>query len=130
MDNIFSTGITAVLTSTFLQMAKNNPNFDFISRDTGRLNAIIGVIVAGIGALGVSYSYGYDDTTGVFTLGFQGTLTGVFSGLWIWMKQWGVQQAFYKGVVVPAEAQGETRAILKKMMGERPQIKSEVPPTE
>lgn len=130
MDDFYLTsGSAALVSAVLLQLAKNAKAFTFLSRDTGKLNAILSVIVAGIAALGVSYSYNYDATTGVFSLAFTGTVSSVLHGIGHWIGQWSAQHGFYKGMVVPAEILGEIRKILMDALeGKPPQVKTGVPP--
>ena len=130
MDNLIAPLVTAATVSTLLQLAKNSPLVPWLSRETGRLNAFLSIALAGLTALGLSYTASFDETTGAFTIGFTGTLGGVIDGLAHWTGQWTAQHAMYKGLIAPAEMLGEIRAILKEgLLQEAPQVKAEVPPT-
>lgn len=129
MDTLIAPLVSAATVSTLLQLVKNSPLVPWLSRETGTLNAIISIALAGLTALGLSYTADYDQATGAFTIGFTGTLGGAVDGLAHWVGQWSAQHAVYKGLIVPAELLGEIRAILKANRGELPQVKAEVPPT-
>ncbi len=129
MDTLAPVLGSAAVVSTLLQLLKNAAWFPWISRDTGRLNAVLSVLAAGLTAFGLSFDGHFDDSTGAFTLGFSGTIAGLVDGLAHWIGQWATQHAFYKGFIAPAEILGETRAVLKMaLLGELPQIKKNVPP--
>jgi hypothetical protein len=129
MDTLIPAGVSAATVATLLQLAKNSPLFPWINRDTGRLNAALSVILAGLTAFGLSYDYSFDQATGAFTLGFTGTVAGLIDGIAHWAGQWTAQHSFYKLILSPAECLGEIRAILKEaLLNEPPQKKAEVPP--
>jgi hypothetical protein len=130
MDTIVPALASAATVSTLLQLAKNAPSLPWISRETGRLNAALSIVLAGLTTVGLNYSGTYDETTGGFTIGLSGTIGGVIDSLAQWVGQWTAQQFAYKGLVVPAEMLGEIRAILKDaLLNQPPQTKAEVPPT-
>lgn len=114
MDSLIPAAGAAIIVSTILQYLKNSPSIPLVSRDTGRLNAALSMIAAGFVALGLSYNYTFDASTGAFTLGFSGTVGGLINGLGHWAGQWTLQHAAYKGLIVPAEVLGEIRAMLAK----------------
>lgn len=114
MDNLIPAAGAAIIVSTLLQFVKNSPVFPLINRETGKLNAMLSMIAAGFVALGLSYNYTYDPTSGAFTLGFAGTLGGLVNGVSHWAGQWTLQHAAYKGLIVPAEVLGEIRALMAK----------------
>lgn len=129
MDTIVATGVSAATVATILQLVKNSPLCPWISRESGRLNALLSVIAAGLTALGLSYDFQFDQETGGFTLGFTGTIGGLIDGGAHWIGQWTAQHAFYKGFIVPAESMGEIRAILKAgLLNQPPQRKPQDPP--
>lgn len=130
MESIIPPLTSAAVIATLLQLVKNSDRIPWISRDTGSRNAVISVILAGLTTVGLSYDTSFDASTGAFTLGFHGTIGGLVDGLSHWLGQWTAQHAFYKGFLVPAEAAGEMRAILKQaLLSQPPQVKKEVPPT-
>ncbi len=130
MDTLAPVLGSAAVVTTLLQLVKNSTWFPWVNRETPRINAALSVLAAGLTAFGLSFDGTFDDSTGAFTLGFNGTIAGVVDGLAHWVGQWATQQAFYKGFIVPAEVAGETRAILKEaLLGQAPQKKTEVPPT-
>lgn len=130
MEELVPPIVSAATVATLLQLVKNSPMFPWLSRDTGPLNALISIILAGITALGLSYSANFDHETGSFTIGFTGTIGGIMDGIAHWVGQWTAQHAVYKGLVAPAEILGEVRAIMKEaLLGQPPQVKTEVPPT-
>lgn len=130
MDTLVAPLVSAATISTLLQLAKNSTFIPWLNRDTGRLNAIVSIALAGLTALGLSYTASFDQETGGFTVGLTGSVGGVVDGLAHWAGQWTAQHAVYKGLIVPAEILGEIRAILKANRGELPQVKAEVPPTQ
>lgn len=129
METLVPPLVSAATVATLLQLVKGSPLFPWISRETGRLNALLSIGLAGLTALGLSYSASFDAETGGFTIGFTGTIGGVIDGLAHWLGQWTAQHSIYKGLIAPAEILGEIRAILKANRGEAPQVKPEVPPT-
>ena len=130
MDTLIAPLVSAATVATLLQLVKNSPLVPWLSRETGRLNAVLSIGLAGLTALGLSYTAGFDQETGKFTIGFTGTIGGVVDGLAHWVGQWTAQHAIYKGLIVPAEILGEIRAVLKQaLLGQAPQAKPEVPPT-
>jgi hypothetical protein len=129
METLAPTFVSATVIATLLQLVKNSPLVPWMSRDTGKLNATVSVLAAGLAAFGLSYQTTFDAETGAFTLGFAGTLGGVVDGLAHWVGQWTAQHTVYKGFIAPAEILGEMRAIQKDaLLGEAPQVKPEVPP--
>jgi hypothetical protein len=130
MDSIIPPLTSAAVIATLMQMVKNWDKIPWINRDTGRMNALISIILAGFTTVGLSYDTSFDAASGAFTLGFHGTIGGLVDGLSHWLGQWTAQHAFYKGFLVPAEAAGEMRAILKQaLLNQPPQSKKEIPPT-
>ena len=129
MDDLIPAITTAGTVATLLQLLKNSPLIPWINRDTGRVNALIGIVAAGLTTIGLSYSYTFDAETGRCTLGFVGSMGGIVDGLAHWFGQWLAQQAYYKGFIVPAEALGEMRAVMKEgLLHQPPQLKAEIPP--
>lgn len=129
MDSLIPPLTSAAVIATLLQMVKNWNKVPWLTRDTGRTNAAVSILLAGLTALGLSYDGSFDATTGAFTLGFHGTIGGLVDGISHWVGQWVAQHAFYKGFLVPAEAAGEMRAILKQaLLNQPPQVKANVPP--
>jgi hypothetical protein len=130
VDNIYvASGATAIVTATLMQVFKNSALVPWISRDTGKLNAIISIAVAGLATIGISYSFDYDQATGAFAIGFSGTTADVLHGVGHWVAQWCSQHAVYKGFIVPAEILGEMRAIQREAFFQQPpQAKPDVPP--
>lgn len=129
MDTIVPPLVSAATVATLLQLVKNSPICPWINRESGRINAALSIALAGLTALGLSYTGSFDADTGKFTLGFTGSVGGVVDGVGHWLGQWTAQHAVYKGLIAPAEILGELRAVLKEgLLAQRPQIKAEVPP--
>ena len=131
MDNIYAaSGTAALVASTLMQIVKNSPLVPWINRETGRLNAVLSIVVAGLMAFGIQSSFNYDGATGAFAIGFSGTVTGLLHSIGHWVAQWAAQHGMYKGFIAPAEILGEMRAIQKLgLLGQQPNVQHEEPPT-
>src|SRR5438445_27836 len=89
--------ITASAVSVFvLQLIKKSKAIPWISSETPKLNRAIALILAGITALGIHYTY--DATAG--TLVISGlTLGGVLHASWHYLQSIAVQEGFYQAAV-------------------------------
>lgn len=129
MDTLAPALGSAAVIATLLQLVKNSPLIPWINRDSGRLNAALSIVAAGLTAFGLSFDGTFDNATGAFTLGFSGTLAGLVNGVAHWIGQWAAQHGFYKMALAPAEILGEMRAIQKEaLLNQPPQTKANVPP--
>lgn len=79
-----------------------------------RLNRLLSILVAGVIALGIHYTWHYDDHTGQFDIAFHGNAATVTGAVWEWVKQWAAQHGAYKAVVVLPEVLGDIRTLLQK----------------
>ena len=106
-DNAAATFGLAVVVPVVLQAVKNASWFPWLTRQTPRINFIVGVIAAAAATFGVHATW--DPQSG-------GTITlpGLV-GIWQGLVQWSGQQSVYKGFIVPAETLGDIRAVLERM---------------
>ena len=113
MDNIYVVSPTvALVVSVLLQVVKNSSYFPWISRQSGRLNAGLSVLIAFLTSWGIVASFDFDQQTGRFAAGFTGNIWDIWHAFSHSVIQWSEQHIFYKGLIVPAEILGEIRAIL------------------
>lgn len=113
MDNIYVVSPTvALVVSVLLQVVKNSSYFPWISRQSGRLNAGLSVLIAFLTSWGIVASFDFDQETGRFAAGFTGNIWDVWHAFSHSIIQWSEQHIFYKGLIVPAEILGEIRAVL------------------
>ena len=116
MESIYVASPTvALLVTVVLQTLKNSARFPWISRETGKLNAVLGAASAFISSLGIAMTFDWDAETGRFAAGFTGNAWDIAHVLLHAPIQWAEQQLFYKGYVV-AEILGEIRAILRDVL--------------
>jgi hypothetical protein len=101
----FGTQITAGAVSVFIiQRMKSWSALPWISHWTPMVNRVVAVISAALTAVGVHFAYSAVDHT-VIISGL--TLTGVLGMLWVWVKQFALQEYVYQSAanrtkVVPA----------------------------
>lgn len=106
-DNPTATLGLAIAVPFILQTLKNSSWFPFLTRETNRINFLVGAICALASVVGIHASY--DVATG-------GTITlPPLHTLWQAFIQWAGQQMTYKGFVVPAETLGDIRELLHRM---------------
>jgi len=83
----------AVLFSGLIELLKRSRYFPWINAQTSKLNAIAGVVAAGIAAFGVHAAY--DRTTGTLvTTGL--TLPALGHFLYDWTVQWAIQHGYWQ----------------------------------
>ena len=115
MDNVYvASGGTAVIVSVLFQIVKNSTWFPWLTRETGKLNAAIGVLIALVSALGIVWSFDFNPNSYDFTGQFHGNLLDVWHAIEHSFVQWVMQHTFYKTALVPAEALGEIRGLLAR----------------
>lgn len=113
MDNIYVVSPTvALVTSVLLQVVKNSTYFPWLNRNTGKLNAAVGMIVALLTSVGIIASFDFNQQTGAFAAGFSGNVWDVLHALGHAVVQWAEQHAIYKSLLVPSETLGEIRTLL------------------
>lgn len=103
MDNVLiSSGSAAVLAAYLLQYLKNAAWFPWLGIEQAKekANLIASVLVAGVAAFGIHFTYNPTDGQLVIT-GL--TLVGIAHGLGHWAAQWVAQHVSYKAFVVPTE---------------------------
>ena len=106
-DNPSATLGLAVVVPFLLQALKNSPMFPLLSKNSSRINFVVGLACAFASVVGIHASY--DITTG-------GTITlPPLHTLWQAFIQWAGQQVAYKGLVVPAETLGDIRNELREI---------------
>lgn len=111
-DNPTATLGLAVVIPFLLQAMKNSTWFPWVSRQTSRINFVVGVIAASAATFGIHATW--DASTG-------GSITlPSLMGLWQAFVQWTAQQTAYKGLVVPAETLGEIRTLLERVLSPPP----------
>lgn len=112
MDNIYiASGVSALVTSVLLQVAKNSDLVPWINRNTGKINAAISMIIALGTSLGIAFSFDIQPD-GAFAGHFSGNLYDIGHIVGHTIAQWAAQHGFYKGLLVPAEILGEIRSQL------------------
>lgn len=116
IDSLTAAGSTAIAVPFLIQVLKNSPYFPWIDRQTQRVNFAVGVLSSGLSAAGIHFAYDH----AAASIGITISLHMLYS----WFVQWSGQQVVYKGFVVPAEALGEIRAVLKEaLLAQRPEQK-------
>jgi hypothetical protein len=104
MDNtVLAGGTSAILVSVLLQALKRSGKVTWITRDTGKLNAVLGAIGAGLTAAGVRYLFDYDDATGNVVMSVTFNVGTVLEWAQQSVGQWGVQQRFFWAAIKPGE---------------------------
>lgn len=113
MDDVYvASPVVALTVSVILQMLKNTEMFPFISRQTGKLNAIISAAIALASALVISVTF--DMHTGDFSM--SGNVWDILDVLKHWAAQLAEQHGFYKLFIALPEAAGENRAISREIL--------------
>ena len=106
-DNPSATLGLAVVVPFIFQALKNSPMCPFLTRQTSRVNFLIGIVTAFASVVGIHATY---------DVGTGGTITlPPLHTFWQAFLQWAGQQVTYKGLVVPAETLGDIRALLREM---------------
>jgi hypothetical protein len=98
-----------------LQILKRSELVPWITKDTGKLNAILGVVLAGLSAAGVSYSFDFDNATGDVVAHVQLNIWTVLHWLEHTAAQWATQQGFFWGAIRPGEILTEVLKIQREM---------------
>lgn len=80
-----------------LEWLKTKKWAPFVQKNAATMNKITAGVVAFIAALGVSYTW--DATNHQLVIANVPTLAGFVTVLWIWVKQWVMQELVYKGIV-------------------------------
>lgn len=117
MDNIYvASGTTAIFVSVAMQILKNTPFFPWLSRNSGKVNAWLGFLVAFASSIGIAFSFDFNSASGDFIGKFHGNLWDVLHLAGHTAVQWAMQHGFYKAAIVPAETLGEIRSLLARAM--------------
>jgi hypothetical protein len=116
MDNtVLAGGTSAILVSVLMQALKRSDKVAWITKETGKFNAVLGVVLAAVTAAGVRYAFDYDDTTGdvVMNVSFNVVTVGE------WLKQtagqWAVQQGYFSAFIRPSELQARQLDVLERL---------------
>jgi len=108
MDNVvIAGGTSAVIASVLLQVLKRSDKVAWITKDTGKLNAVLGAVLAGLSAAGVSYSFDFDNTTGDMVAHVQLNAWTVLHWVEHSVAQWAAQQGFFWAAIRPGEILAE-----------------------
>jgi hypothetical protein len=117
MDNVvIAGGTSAIIATVLLQLLKRSAKVPWISKETATLNAVLGVVLAGLSAAGVSYSFDFDTTTGDVVAHVQFNVWTVLHWLEHTAAQWSAQQVTFWGFVKPGELLGELVPIMREVL--------------
>lgn len=113
-----ASGATGLLISWTLQSMKKSTVFSWLSVESGRINFLTSAIMSFFAAMAISYSFQMSSVFdgGNFRLTIDGSLAGIVHGILRWGWQMLNTQGMYKLFIVPAEAQGEIRCLLKQLI--------------
>jgi len=106
-----ASGSSAIIVTVILQVLKRSGKVPWISKETGRLNAVLGVVLAGLSAAGVSYSFDFDNATGDMVAHVQLNAWAVLHWLEHSVAQWAAQQGFFWAAIRPGELLTELLAV-------------------
>ena len=99
MDHsVVATQITlASISVAALQWLKSTKFFPWATQETARFNRILAVIVSGVAALGVHFTWQSGPETGTYIVTITGaTIGGVAAMAWVWIKQFVMQELVYR----------------------------------
>jgi hypothetical protein len=101
VSNVVMTQFTSSAVVVYLmQKVKTAKWFPLVQQGRATLNRIVSVVAAFLVAVGVSWSWSLDKTTGTHTLVITGlSIYAVGHGLWHWLNQFALQETVYQATV-------------------------------
>jgi hypothetical protein len=124
-DNLIATGGVAVVSAIAIQYLKNSGWASWFTRETGRANLFLSLVMAFATSLGIHYTW--DPVKDVLMI--TGLSQALSHGIWEWLLQWATQHAAYKSLIVPAETLGEIRALLRDVLAAQKAVADSKPAT-
>lgn len=88
-----------------LQWFKKSSWFPWLTKESAKLNRIVAAVIAALNAIGVHLAWSSGSVAGSYSILVSGlTLTGVATGIWVWLKMFVFQQIIYHSTVKDAAA--------------------------
>ncbi len=116
MDMHFASPATALVVAVLMQGVKRWSKVPWMSRDTERLNSIVGFIVASLTGLGLAFTFDWNEETGQFAAALSGNAYDILAIVLQIPVQWAQQHGFYKLLIALPESAGETRNLQRQIL--------------
>lgn len=102
-----STFAASAVVVWLLQIIKKSEKIPWITKETAKINRIVAVLLSGVAALGVTWTFTPTANGGhLFSAAIPSTVTLLSSG-WLWLKSFAIQEWIYRSSVNSADGQSK-----------------------